>query len=130
MRYLLAAVCKVRSFPVQFDPQFLFSGQHKSVPARKDLFILMKHRVPNNRRVFQCAQDDPHCRIVVRTSLEMVNDEDIHIHLADVLMSQFTCLEIEEHKTLQYEVRSCKRPNQYGVNPTTLSPGAICEALL
>jgi hypothetical protein len=64
----------------------------------------MKHRVPHNRRVLQCAQNDSHCRIVVRTWLEIVHHADLHIHLADVLMSQFTRLKIEEHKALQHEV--------------------------
>src|ERR1700722_12408932 len=81
-----------QAYPIESSRSLKFESwarsrrQHEFVSAGKQLFVLVKNRVSNNRRVLLSTENDAHCRIVFRRSFEIVRHPDVHIHLSDILV--------------------------------------------
>ena len=84
------SVRKLSTLSVKLGPEFFLGRQHKFVPAREDLFVLVQNGGAHDRGVFLSAKDDPYGRVVVGRPLYIIDHPDVHIHLPDVLMSQLT----------------------------------------
>jgi len=65
------------------------------------LLLAIENRVADDGVVLVGAEDDADGGAVVRPAPQVVVEADIHIHLADVLVCEFLCLEVEEHEAFE-----------------------------
>ena len=91
-------------FANEFDPQLLFCRQHELILSREELLAARQHGVAHQRRILRRAENDADRRVVVGTAFEVVEHSHVHVHLADVAVSEFLRLDVEDDEALQDEV--------------------------
>lgn len=85
-------------FAHQFRAQCFLRRQNYLVFGGKQLFMSVQHGVANDRLVFLGSQNDAHGGVVLRAALQFVVHAHVHVRLADVLVREFTGLQLKQHK--------------------------------
>ena len=64
----------------------------------------MQDGITHHRGIFAYAKDDAYCGVVVRGTLEVINHAHVHVHLANILMGEFSGFQVKEAEAFEQVV--------------------------
>ncbi len=79
-------------FPLALCNKLLLAGEIQFIPGCKELVTVLENRVPDDRLIFFCAQDNYDGWIVLIGFHPVLKQPHIHVHLSDILVRQFSGL--------------------------------------
>ena len=85
----------------EFVAEFLLAGEDQAVFGGEELLALAEHGVADEGVVLVGAEDDAEGGVVVRAAFEVIEQADIHVHLADVGVGELAGFEIEQDEAFQ-----------------------------
>ena len=88
----------------QFAADFLFRRKIGQILAGENLLRTIQNGIFNDSFIFVCTEQDANGRIISGTPFEVIEHTDIHIHLPDIAVCEFGCLEVNQHKALEQVV--------------------------
>ena len=89
---------------VEFVAEFFFAGEDEAVFGGEELLAFAEDGVADDGVVFVGTEDDAEGGVVVWGALEVVEEADLHVHLADVSVGELLGFEINEDEALQQVV--------------------------